>query len=80
VHLARAFRDHFGVPITVYARRIQLDAAQRMLTDSLLPLSQVAALTGFADQSHLTRTMRSALGCTPGTLRRAALHRFKTAG
>jgi AraC family transcriptional regulator len=79
VHMARAFRDHFGVPITVYARRIQVDNAQRLLTTSAMPLSQVAAVAGFADQSHLTRTMRSTLGCTPGVVRRAALHRFKTA-
>lgn len=80
VHLARAFRDHFGVPITVYARRIQLDMAQHLLRTSALPLSQVAATTGFADQSHLTRAMRAVLGRTPGSLRRETLHRFKTAG
>lgn len=78
VHLARAFRDHFGVPITVYARRIQVDTAQRMLSSTTLPLSHVAALTGFADQSHLTRAMQAVLGATPGQLRRQALHRFKT--
>lgn len=79
VHLARAFRDHFGVPITVYARRIQLDTAQQLLLTSALPLSQVAAVAGFADQSHLTRAMRATLGWTPGRVRREALHRFKTA-
>lgn len=79
VHLARAFRDHFGVPITAYARRIQLDTAHQLLLSTPMPLSQVAAVAGFADQSHLTRTMRSALGLTPGGIRRQALHRFKTA-
>lgn len=79
VHLARAFRDHFGVPITVYARRIQLDTAQQLLLTSALPLSQVAAVAGFADQSHLTRAMRATLGWTPGSVRRETLHRFKTA-
>jgi AraC-like DNA-binding protein len=78
VHLARAFRDHFGVPITVYARRIQIETAQQLLLKSTLPLSQVAAVAGFADQSHLTRTMQATLGRTPGRVRREALHRFKT--
>jgi AraC-like DNA-binding protein len=79
VHLARAFRDHFGVPITVYARRIQVEAARKLLLKSTMPLSQVAAVAGFADQSHLTRTMQATLGWTPGRVRREALHRFKTA-
>ena len=79
VHLARAFRDHFGVPITSYARRIQLETAEHLLRTSVLPLSQVAAVAGFADQSHLTRSMQATLGQTPGRLRREALHRFKTA-
>jgi AraC family transcriptional regulator len=77
VHLARTFRDHVGVPVTVYARRLRLEAARRHVERGV-PLAQAAARAGFADQSHLTRTMRSAWGVTPGELRRT-LHPFKTA-
>jgi AraC family transcriptional regulator len=76
VHLARTFRDHFGVPITEYARQLRLQAAGRLLADDL-PLAGVAARAGFADQSHLTRVMHEAWGITPGALRRT-LHPFKT--
>jgi AraC family transcriptional regulator len=76
VHLARTFRDHFGVPITAYARQRRLRSARRLLAGDL-PLAGVAARAGFADQSHLTRAMRQAWGITPGALRRT-LHPFKT--
>ncbi|MGH7538300.1 MAG: helix-turn-helix transcriptional regulator [Gemmatimonadales bacterium] len=79
VHLARTFRDHFGVPVTAYARRVRLDYAQRLLVTSATPLAQVAARAGFADQSHLTRVMRATLGVTPGAVRGGRLHPFKTA-
>lgn len=79
VHLARSFRDHFGVPVTEYARRVRLAVAQRLVLTTAVPLAVVAAQAGFADQSHLTRALRAGVGATPGALRRAALHRFKTA-
>jgi AraC-like DNA-binding protein len=77
VHLTRAFREHTGVPVTRYARQLRLREARRLLAEDL-PLAGIAARAGFADQSHLTRSMHAAWGVTPGALRRA-LHPFKTA-
>jgi AraC family transcriptional regulator len=34
-----------------------------------MPLKAIAAATGFADQAHMTRTLRARLGVTPGQLR-----------
>jgi AraC family transcriptional regulator len=78
VHLARAFRDHYGASVSVYARQVRLARAQRLLCTTHLPLSRVAFEAGFADQAHLTRVLRRATGTTPGTLRRTALHGFNT--
>ena len=78
VQLARQFRAHFGVPVTAYARRVRIRTAQRLLLATDTPLAQVAAHAGFADQAHLTRVLRAALGDTPGRLRRSGLHRFNT--
>ena len=78
VQLARQFRAHFGIPVTVYARQVRIRTAQRLLLATDTPLAQVAAHAGFADQAHLTRVLRAALGNTPGRLRRSGLHRFNT--
>ena len=53
----------------VLSRRIAL--AQRLMYDGSRPLSEVAASTGFADQSHLTRVFMRHIGTSPGAWRRS---------
>ena len=77
VHLARAFRDHFGETVGDQLRRIRVLRALRMLRESDAPLSRVALDAGFADQSHMTRALRGAVGTTPAEARRT-LRSFKT--
>jgi transcriptional regulator GlxA family with amidase domain len=62
--LLRLFRAGLGAPPHRYqlARRIAL---ARTLIARGLPLAEVAAETGFADQSHLHRHFRRSLGLTP---------------
>ena len=72
VQVTRAFREHFGCSVGSYVRRVQVERARRLLLDSELPLATVALTAGFADQSHMTRSVRAALGTTPGRLRERA--------
>lgn len=72
VHLVRSFRDHFGCTLRGYVRRRRVARAASLLRETHLPLSQVAAECGFADQAHLTRSVHQALGVTPLVLRRRA--------
>ncbi len=69
VHVARTFRDHYGMPVTTYARKVRVQGALSLLATSKYSLSRLAAESGFADQSHLTREVRVATGLTPGRLR-----------
>lgn len=69
VNLAREFRRHFGVTIGERIRELRVaDAQQRIAAGH--SLADVAAATGFADQSHFTRTFLRATGITPGQYRR----------
>jgi AraC family transcriptional regulator len=70
-HLARAFRQHFRVPLGSYVRRLRLDWAASRLADSAESLANVAVAAGFADQSHLTRAFKRHTGHTPGAYRQA---------
>ncbi len=69
-HLAEAFRIRFGLPPHRYLTQLRIDAARR-LRASGAPASEVAAEVGFADQSHLVRRFKAAMGVTPGRYRAA---------
>lgn len=69
VHLARAFRLHYGLSIGEYVRRLRLDWAAHRLRMSDDPLASVAMAAGFTDQSHFTRLFKQHTGQTPGQYR-----------
>jgi AraC-like DNA-binding protein len=70
-HLSRVFKVHNGHTITEHRRRQRVRAALERLAAGDADLARVAADAGFADQSHLTRTIRAQTGTTPSALRAA---------
>ncbi|MEO8217151.1 MAG: helix-turn-helix transcriptional regulator [Acidobacteriota bacterium] len=69
-HLAREFRRYFGMSIGQYVRTVRLGRARHLLDSTEIPIADVAASCGFADQSHFTREFRRAVGTTPARYRR----------
>lgn len=67
--LARMFRARYGYTIGQYVRGQRLEVARRLILHTETPLSTVAYEAGFADQSHMTRTISSRFGAPPGRLR-----------
>ena len=67
-HLVRVFRRDYGLPPHRYVVGRRLDRARRLLLEGMT-VADVAAATGFHDQSHLTRHFRALLGTTPGAFR-----------
>lgn len=47
----------------------RIEKAKTLLTQTKLPIADIAAQTGFADQSHMTRLMRRHTGLTPRQVR-----------
>jgi AraC family transcriptional regulator len=70
VHLAQSFRRVYGETVGNFIRQLRVQHACHALLVGSAPLSQIAAAAGFADQSHLTRCFRRAMGVTPGSYRR----------
>jgi AraC-like DNA-binding protein len=67
-HLIRSFTAAFGVAPHAYVVGRRVDAARRLLLDGVPP-AEVAAVTGFHDQPHLTRHFRRHVGTTPARYR-----------
>ena len=70
-HYSRRFLARVGLSPVDFRRQERVRAA-RALIERGTPLSTAAAEAGFADQSHMTRQMRSILGVSPGVLSEGA--------
>ena len=64
-HHRRLFRDNLGASPKTVARIERLRRAVNVMTSSTLPLSDVAAMTGYFDQAHLNRDFRAMIGSSP---------------
>lgn len=68
-HFAEAFAKTFGSPPHRYLIERRLDFAERLLGETELSIPEVAFLSGFSSQSHLTNVMKTHWGKTPYQLR-----------
>lgn len=66
-HLAQVFCTTVGLPPHTYLNQVRVHQAKRLILAGEA-IAQAAYLTGFVDQSHLTRRFKQILGCTPGQL------------
>ncbi|WP_027859436.1 AraC family transcriptional regulator [Marinobacterium jannaschii] len=64
-HLQRSFRRQYGLSPARFQHQCRIHEACRLLRRQV-PIAEVAATTGYADQSHLYRWFRRMMDTTPG--------------
>ncbi len=69
-HLRRVFVQEIGVAPRAYLQTQQLLMAKRLLTDTRLPVIDVAAISGFGSLRRFNSLWRQRYGLTPTQLRR----------
>lgn len=70
----RAFKRRVGQSPHHYVLQRRIDAARRMLIETILPIADIAYANGFSSQSHMTTTFKRELGTTPAQLRNKKEH------
>lgn len=70
-HFARAFRASASMPPHRYVLERRIKKAEELVSGTEQPLTTVALLVGFADQSHFSRSFHALIGLTPSQFRRA---------
>ena len=75
--VSRGFSLVFGISPEAFRARIRARQAWKLIRTSPAPLAGIAAELGFADQSHMTRSVKQLTGMGPRAWRCAA-NRFKT--
>ena len=68
-HLAMSFRRHHACTMGMFVRRLRVAYVTEQLRATSLPVVQIAAEAGFADQSHCHRVVKAQTGRTPGEWR-----------
>lgn len=69
VHLARAYRVHYGCSIGEYVRKLRIENASHALSSSDMAISRIAYDHGFSSQSHFTTTFKRVNRLTPSEYR-----------
>jgi len=67
--LNRLFQQKLGRSTMGYYRDLRLDKARNLLTNSSLPLTEIAYATGFANSSHFSRLFSEYFGRAPSSFR-----------
>lgn len=70
-HLRRVFRSEFGVTPVAFAQTQRLLLAKRLLTDTRLPVTDVAFASGFGSLRRFNALFRSRYRLAPAALRKA---------
>jgi AraC family transcriptional regulator, regulatory protein of adaptative response / DNA-3-methyladenine glycosylase II len=71
-HLRRVFAERFGVSPVAYAQSQRLLLAKRLLTDTHLPITEVALASGFGSSRRFNEVMQARYRLSPSDLRRSA--------
>lgn len=69
-HFNRLFRRVLRLSPMDYVLSLRVQEAQRLLSTTRTSISEIAAATGFYDQSHFTKRFRKVTGMTPLEYRR----------
>jgi AraC family transcriptional regulator len=70
-YFARAFRRRFGVPPHRFVLQRRIERAKRLLSETGMPLVEIALACGFASQSHFTAAFHRQVGVTPRAYRKS---------
>jgi AraC family transcriptional regulator len=68
-YLNSLFKESMGVSVHQYVIRRRVERAANLVQRSKASFSEIAAKSGFANQSHMARSLHRALGMTPKDLR-----------
>jgi AraC family transcriptional regulator len=70
-HFSRVFKESMGLSPINYIVRQRIERAKKLLTETDLPIADIALQAGFSGQSHFTTFFRKLVGLTPRSFRRA---------
>ena len=68
-YFTRMFKAATGRTPHDYVMELRVEEASRLIADTALPMAEIAARLGFANQAHFSAVFRRKRGCAPSRLR-----------
>ncbi|HIV02962.1 MAG TPA: helix-turn-helix transcriptional regulator, partial [Candidatus Aphodoplasma excrementigallinarum] len=78
-YLSKIFKEEMHCSLTDYINRIRVEKSKLLMLDPRLSLVEVAAASGFDNQSYFTKVFRRVTGVSPGKYRETRGINKKTA-
>ena len=69
MHIIRVFKKKFGTTPGQYLIDRRISIAQSLLTSTVMPIKEIAALLRYSNTQHFSSSFKGAVGCTPGKFR-----------
>jgi AraC-like DNA-binding protein len=69
-HFARSFKTAYGVSTHQWLTQHRVEHAKELMSQTRMPLMDIALQSGFSDQPAFTRTFQRLVGVSPGRWRR----------
>jgi len=66
-----AFKSVYGESLRTYLKSFRLQEAQRLLTETDMPVWEIAALVGYANPGHFASAFREAFAMSPGEYKKS---------
>jgi len=69
-YLSSVFSVELGISFTTYVQSVRIEKSKDLLTNSRKSIAEIAAHSGFSDQSYFTKVFTKAVGVSPSQFRR----------
>ncbi|MNS54129.1 HTH-type transcriptional activator Btr [compost metagenome] len=79
-YLTQVVRQETGQPVTQWIAGIRMAKARRLLTETAMPIAEIARAVGIEDAGYFARQFRKHVGVAPGAWRDAEAGRGTSAG
>lgn len=64
-YFSRYFKNNFQLTLTDYLSSLRLENASKLLSETTLPITEIALQCGFNNVSYFIRAFKDAFGCSP---------------
>lgn len=68
-HISKVFKEELSCSLSAYINQVRVENAKLFLLNDSIPITEVAYLSGFEDQSYFTKVFKKLTGSTPGKYR-----------